>query len=76
MTTFTLTDAQTKLVHDWEANHDCKFRTNEYGVEGEIYAGAIGGTTEYIFIPTGLGNICKIRCICGATLDLTDYENW
>ena len=29
-------------------------------------AGVSGGGLEYIFIPTGIGCIGKVRCICGA----------
>lgn len=76
MIEFKLTDEEQARIAQWEADHDCKFRTDQFGIEGEIYAGAIGGTTEYIFIPTGIGDICKVRCVCGAELDLTDYDNW
>lgn len=76
MMTFTLTDEQLARVRHWEKTHECKYRTDEYGVDGEIYAGAIGGSIEYTFIPTGIGDICKVRCICGAIIDLTEFDNW
>ena len=76
MIKFELTKEQSNLVKQWQASHDCKLRTDEYGIKNEIYVGPIGGSTEYIFIPTSIGNICKVRCTCGAELDLTDYEDW
>lgn len=40
------------------------------------YLGAIGGGLEYIFIPTSLGTIAKVKCHCGEELDLTEYKDW
>jgi hypothetical protein len=41
--------------------------------------GAIGGGIEFVFIPTGLGKVIKVRKLHkGKTieLDLTDTDNW
>ncbi len=50
----------------WVANHNCKYK----------YLGAIGGRFTYCFTPTGLGVITKVKCACGAELDVTPYEDW
>jgi len=39
-------------------------------------AGAIGGRFTYSFTPIGLGVITRVTCVCGAELDLTDWESW
>lgn len=31
---------------------------------------------EFVFYPTGLGVVKKIRRVDGEVLDLTDYSNW
>jgi len=36
----------------------------------------VGDRETWTFTPTSLGVICKVRCACGAELDLTVYENW
>lgn len=39
--------------------------------------GTIGGRYEYIFIPTALGVIIKVRdSIMGDEIDVTDYLDW
>jgi len=38
--------------------------------------GAIGGALTYIFGPTSIGVVVKVKCACGKELDVTDYENW
>lgn len=40
------------------------------------YYGAIGGSLEYIFQPTGIGMIVTVRHATGNELDLTDYDMW
>jgi hypothetical protein len=41
--------------------------------------GAIGGHFSFVFIPTTIGMVVKVRFSCGseqAELDLTDYSGW
>lgn len=38
--------------------------------------GAIGGGTWFMFCPTGIGTIIKVRRDDGKELDLTDVDNW
>lgn len=38
--------------------------------------GAIGGAISYIFAPTSLGVVVKVKCACGKELDVSDYEGW
>lgn len=41
------------------------------------YCGTIGGGIQYIFIPTSVGTICKIKhSLTNKELDVTDYDNW
>jgi hypothetical protein len=42
-----------------------------------ISKAAMGEQYEYSFIPTGLGTICKVKClISNEEIDLTDYDSW
>jgi len=76
MLRFSLTEQQEKEIRKWREEHDCSLRTDDRGVKGEIYVGAIGGAITYQFTPTGLG-ICEgVKCACNQTLDLTDYDEW
>ena len=40
------------------------------------YYGCNGGGYSFIFIPTSIGDIVKVRRDEGEELDLTDFENW
>lgn len=73
---FVLNDNQHAQVKEWRKTHDCKLRTDTQGIKGEIYVGAIGGATTYSFTPNGIGMGVDVTCACGATLDLTDYDEW
>ena len=44
--------------------------------ENPKYYGAAGGGYSFIFTPTGLGDIVKVRRDDGEELDLTDMDNW
>ena len=72
MIRFELTEEQEKRYEEWAETHECKYRTR-----GNFrYVGAIGGADTFEFTGTGLGIIQKVRCLCGAELDLTDYDMW
>ena len=73
---FTTSKTQDTKITSWKKEHECNFRSSVYGIENEIYVGAIGGALEYCFTPTGIGITCIIKCACGEKLDLTDYEDW
>ena len=67
---FGLTKDQVTKYHLWGRYHQCKLKDNSV-FPGDRYAGAIGGADTFAFIPTGLGVIAKVKCLCGAELDLT-----
>lgn len=64
---FSLDVDQEKQITKWLKNH----RKSCNG-----YAGAIGGEVSYKFIPTGLGMITVVNCICGEELNITDFSGW
>jgi len=37
---------------------------------------AIGGEITYTFTPTSLGVVKKVKCACGASCDVSDYQDW
>ena len=64
MTSFLLDADQEKKLAKWKKKHKkCKSST-----EGVKFI--------YEFVPTGLGTIAKVKCLCGKEIDLTDSENW
>lgn len=45
--------------------------------DGYPYAGAIGGSSTFMFTPTSLGVVVKVTDgLTGETVDLSDYEDW
>ena len=65
---FTVPDDEATKYQKWREEH------NEVCPQTEV--GAIGGKFTWLFTPTGLGCILRLKCACGEEIDLTDYENW
>lgn len=51
---------ENKIITEWIKKHNLK----KHGSE-TVYCGAIGGGMTYIFTPTSIGTVGKIRCSCG-----------
>lgn len=68
---FEFNKKESKRIKKWSMNHDCSKLD-----ENNLHKSAIGGRLTYIFIPTGIGIIKKVKCSCGKELDLTEYEKW
>ena len=68
---FELNEVERQKLRDWQEKHDkkCKFAN-------PMSQGAIGGRLTYMFTPTSLGVITKIKCTCGKEADLTDMSIW
>lgn len=50
---------------------------SEHSDCGNTQNTCIGERFEYIFIPTGIGVVQKVKCrICGSEKDITDYNSW
>jgi hypothetical protein len=62
--TFELDEYQIKKYREWRESIP------------EEYFGAAGGGEQFIFIPTGLGIIVKVKYGNDHEIDLTDYENF
>lgn len=86
--TFEITDSQKEKIDEWYEKITLKI-LNELrkGLGDQFdnltkngkqpYYGAMGGGLEYIFIPTSLGTIIKVReCITKEEINLTDYGSW
>lgn len=69
--TFTISKAGTEKYYEWAKSHKCKYRSEKGGPR---YTGACGGADTWKITPTGLGCCVRVKCLCGAKLDLTDYE--
>lgn len=57
---FGITKEENDAISEWERKHNLE----KHGSE-TVYHGAAGGGMTYIFIPTGIGIISKVRCSCG-----------
>ena len=63
--TFKLNDKQLKKISKWMEKR------------GESNRGTIGGRYEYIFVPTSLSVVEKVRdTYNGEELDVTEYVKW
>ncbi len=68
---FKLDDGERERLNTWLTKHNkkCKFNKPEF-------CGAIGGRLTYMFTPTSLGILVKVKCACEETIDLTDVSDW
>lgn len=65
MKCFELTDEEEKKSNKWINKHMINCPPNR------------GTSYSYEFIPTGLGDVIKVKCSkCGETYDVTDYSIW
>jgi predicted Zn-dependent peptidase len=71
---FELDDAQTKKLYEWLKEQESKAES----IQGrEPYYGATGGQLTYMFTPTNLGVVVKVKHeYTKAVIDLSEYENW
>lgn len=68
---FGLYEEQRKAIRDWMTSHDL---IKHGGKTRQV--GAIGGAFTYEFTPTSIGIVTTVRCSCGDTLDVSDYDQW
>ena len=57
---FGITKEENKIITEWIKKHNL----TKHGSE-TVYYGAIGGGMTYIFTPTSIGTVCKVKCSCG-----------
>lgn len=69
--TFTVNKRQQKQIRTWV--HPCPFTPTE---DNPYPGGAIGGVLTYTFTNTSLGQVLKVLCACGQSLDVSDYQEW
>lgn len=68
MRIFELSATQIEKIKQWDnikTGHECNVSKR-----GDI----TGARLSYRFIPTGLGDVVRVECKCGAELDVT--EDW
>lgn len=68
---FQLSEKEREVESKWLKKHNktCIFKNPDK-------QGAIGGRISYIFTPTSLGVLTKIKCACGEQIDITDVSDW
>lgn len=65
---FAIGDEAWDSIRSWQRRHV----DEEHG--GELRGGAIGGTWTYSFIPTSIGVVGTVRCVCGAEHTFQDLD--
>lgn len=80
---FKLNLNQLEKFNKWAEEQDALVMGQQKGTEfeelgcGGPYYGCSGGQYTYMYTPTSLGGIYKIRHnLTENEIDLTDYENW
>ena len=57
---FNISRQEYQAITEWVRQHNLTKHGSEY-----VYRGAIGGGLTYIFAPTGIGMVGKVKCSCG-----------
>lgn len=57
---FNISRQEHEAITEWVKQHNLTKHVSEY-----VYRGAIGGGLTYIFAPTGIGMVGKVKCSCG-----------
>lgn len=66
---FKLSPTQIEKYQIWSEEHECSLPC----VPGlGKHCGAIGGEETFCFTPTGIGTFLNVKCVCGASLDLSE----
>jgi len=65
---FAISDAAWDSIHAWQRQHIDEMHG------GNPYGGAIGGIWTYTFIPTSIGVIGEVKCVCGAKHTFQDID--
>ena len=66
---FSITEEEYQQIKEWNESHECKLKP-KHGMNK--YCGPIGGNLTLSFTPTSIGTFQKVKCCCGAELDLND----
>ena len=61
---FEITEEEMRTIKEWQQTHE-----QQYNDEDSLFANVIGEEYHYIFTPTTLGVIGKVRCQCGAEFE-------
>ena len=66
---FSLSEHEQKKFKSWRDAHDraCRIRDEHT---------AIGGRFTFAFTQTSIGDVIKVKCACGAEIEVTDYDRW
>ena len=75
---FTIPAYEMNTANEWIAEHKktCRLYIHEDGTPVEFPGGAIGGGLTYSFTPNGIGVAMSVRCHCGESVNITDYDSW
>lgn len=65
---FQVSQEEAAKAERWLSRHRCTVRTET--------PPAAGGRVSYEFTPTGIGTVIVVRCACGKSKNVTDYEGW
>ena len=63
---FCVSDKEWKRIKKWQKTHEKACAASE--------SGAIGGRYSYIFLPTSIGIIGTVKCVCGKEFCFKELE--
>ncbi len=72
---FELDERQEERLAEFRDKHPCAILDHSR-MPGVNMTGAIGGQYTYLFTPTSIGVVVRVKCACGAEIDLSNYEDW
>jgi hypothetical protein len=76
--TFTIHDTELALFEKFKEEHEktCVYHGDTMANPGHIRYFTPTSAYTIFFKPTGVGDGVHVKCLCGAEVDITDYELW
>ena len=68
---FELNEKESENLKKWDEEH---YKVCPYGDPKK--QGCIGGVLTFMFTPTTMGLVVKVKCACGEVKDCSDYGSW
>lgn len=69
---FPISESEYKAINDWKEKHDAEKHNARTVKERMRLEGVCGGRYTYIFVPTTIGTVGKIKCSCGECFTFQD----
>jgi hypothetical protein len=75
---FKVSDVEFAKLEEWKKEHEktCVYHGKTMANPANMRYFSPSSPVTYCFTPTGIGDVVKLKCLCGEVVDITDYDMW